>query len=232
MIYQHRLIVARSGRLEKRNEVFEREMLSALDGHGSVLIGAWEVLMGPDAGSAVYQLRQFDSLAAWEQHQERVRLDRQHKGRQANLYPSLDAVDTAIVRLAERSPQMAATWPSVDALRDSPRGFFEQRFLHLRPDSVQDHHALYFDEVLPALKCDGVTLAGLFDTVIGPGSMNAGSHRSIELRRFADLATWQRWREAQDNDPALRRLVRERWAPLTERVDSLLLRPLPYSRMR
>jgi hypothetical protein len=40
------------------------------------------------------------------------------------------------------------------------------------------------------------------------------------------------WREAQDNDPALRRLVRERWAPLTERVDSLLLRPLPYSRMR
>jgi hypothetical protein len=102
MIYQHRLI-ARSGRLEKRNEVFEREMLSALDGHGSVLIGAWEVLMGPDAGSAVYQLRQFDSLAAWEQHQERVRLDRQHKGRQANLYPSLDAVDTAIVRLAERA---------------------------------------------------------------------------------------------------------------------------------
>ena len=124
MIYQHRLIVARSGRLEKRNEVFEREMLSALDGHGSVLIGAWEVLMGPDAGSAVYQLRQFDSLAAWEQHQERVRLDRQHKGRQANLYPSLDAVDTAIVRMAERSPHMAATWPSVDALRDSPRGFF------------------------------------------------------------------------------------------------------------
>ena len=33
-------------------------------------------------------------------------------------------------------------------------------------------------------------------------------------------------------DPALRRLLRERWAPLVERVDSQWLRPLPYSRMR
>ena len=232
MIYQHRLIVARSGRLEKRNEVFEREMLSALDGHGSVLVGAWEVLLGPEAGSGVYQLRQFDSLAAWELHQERVRQDRQQKCRQDQLYPSLDAVDTAIVRLAERSPALPAGWPALEALREAPRGIFEQRFLHFRPDSVREHHALYFDEVLPALEREGVTLTGFFDTVIGPGSMNAGSHRSVELRRFADLATWQRWREAQDTDPALRRLVRERWAPLVERVDSLLLRPLVYSRIR
>jgi hypothetical protein len=62
--------------------------------------------------------------------------------------------------------------------------------------------------------------------------MNAGSHRSIELRRFPDLATWQRWREVQDTDAALRSLLRERWAPLVDRVESLLLRPLAYSRMR
>jgi hypothetical protein len=97
---------------------------------------------------------------------------------------------------------------------------------------VREHHALYFAEVAPALQADGVTLAAMFDTVIGPGSMNAGSHRSIELRRFADLATWQRWREAQDSDPALRRLVREQWAQRIDRVESFLLRPLPYSRMR
>ncbi len=232
MIYQHRLIVARGGRLERRNEVFEREMLSSLDGHGSMLVGAWEVLIGPEAGSAVWQLRQFDSLAGWEQHQERVRQDRQHKGRQDQLYPSLDAVDTTIVRLADRSPALPAAWPPVNALGDAPRGCFEQRVLHLRPDAVGEHHALYFDEVLPALQAEGVALVGCFDTVIGPGSMNAGSHRSVELRRFTDLATWQRWREAQDTDLALRRLLRERWAPLVERVDSALLRPLRYSRMR
>jgi hypothetical protein len=36
----------------------------------------------------------------------------------------------------------------------------------------------------------------------------------------------------QDTDVALRSLLRERWAPLVDRVESLLLRPLPYSRMR
>jgi hypothetical protein len=62
--------------------------------------------------------------------------------------------------------------------------------------------------------------------------MNAGSHRSIELRRFPDLAAWQRWREAQDTDEPLRKLLRERWAPLVDRVESQLLRPMPYSRIR
>jgi hypothetical protein len=46
------------------------------------------------------------------------------------------------------------------------------------------------------------------------------------------MASWQRWREAQDSDPALRQLVRERWAPLVERIDSVLLRSLTYSRIR
>ena len=232
MIYQHRLIVARSGRLEKRNEIFQREMLSALDEHGSVLIGAWEVMLGAESGAGVYQLRQFDSLGAWEQHQDRVRHDRQQKGRQDKLYPALDAVDTAIIRLADQAATLPTTWPEVAALADAPRGFFEQRCLHFRPDTTRQHHELYFDAVMPALECHGATLVGFFDTVIGPGSMNAGSHRSVELRRFPDMASWQRWREAQDSDPALRQLVRERWAPLVERIDSVLLRPLAYSRIR
>ena len=46
------------------------------------------------------------------------------------------------------------------------------------------------------------------------------------------MASWQRWREAQDSDPVLRQLVRERWAPLEERIDRVLLRPLAHSRIR
>ena len=81
-------------------------------------------------------------------------------------------------------------WPGVNAARDAARGFFKQRVLHFRPDAVRDKHALYFADVLPALEREGATLAGFFDTLIGPGSMNAGSHRSVESRRFADLAAW------------------------------------------
>ena len=161
-----------------------------------------------------------------------MRQDRQQQGRKDTLYPSLNLVDTAIIRLAERAPRLPMNWPGVNAARDAARGFFKQSVLHFRPDAVRDKHALYFADVLPALEREGATLAGFFDTLIGPGSMNAGSHRSVELRRFADLAALQRWHEAQDTDESLRRLLRERRDPPVERVESLIMRPLPYSRIR
>ena len=102
MIYQHRQVIVRGGRLETRHRAFQTEALSTLDEHGSVLIGAWEVRIGPEAGCAVYQLRQFDSLAGWEQHQEKVRRDSEFaERRQAKLHPYNDFVDTSIVRMAD-----------------------------------------------------------------------------------------------------------------------------------
>ena len=204
-----------------------------LDAHGSILVGAWEVWIGADAGSAVYQLRQFDSLAAWEQHQERVRQDREaSEKRETRLYPHLDFVDTAILRQNKLAPQLPEQWPGIATAQGTPRGVFEQRTLWLRPDTAREHHELYFNEVLPALEREGATVVGFFDTVIGPGTTNAGSHRSIELRRFPDLAAWQRWREIQDTDAQLRKLMRETWPATLDRVDSLLLAPTDYSQIR
>lgn len=233
MIYQHRLVVARGGRLVRRNEVFRRETLSALEAQSSVLIGAWEVWIGPEAGCAVFQIRQFDSLSAWETHQEALRRSRTFtERRDANLFPALDYVETTIVRLAERSPELRTRWPAVDEVAGMPRGVYEQRTLYFRPDAAARHHEVYFAEVAPALERDGAKLIAFFDTVIGPGTTNAGSHRSIELRRFPDLRSWQLWREAQDTDHALGKLVNGTWLQHVERVDSVLLRPMDYSRMR
>ena len=233
MIYQHRLVLARSGRLEKRHVAFQETALAALDGHGSVLIGAWEVWVGPDAGGAVYQMRQFNSLADWEQHQERVRQDNALVAtRNATLYPHLDYVETAIVRMADGIAPLTTTWPSIESVRGQPTGIVEQRILHFRPGRAQIHHGLYREQVLPALEADGVTALGLFDTVIGPGTSNANSHRSVELRRFDSLATWERWRSRQDTDAQLRQLMKTDWLQTVERVDSVLMRPLDYSRMR
>lgn len=233
MIYQHRLVIARGGRLVKRHAIFERETLSALEAHSSVLIGAWEVWIGADAGSAVYQIRQFESLAAWEQHQDALRRDRTFTStRDTNLFPSIDFVTTSIVRRADGSPELPKTWPGVEAVRGTDRGVYEQRILYFRPELVQSHHQRYFSEVATALEREGATLVAFFDTLIGPGTTNAGSHRSIELRRFPDLAGWQRWRQAQDNDAGLARLTKETWPVLVDRIESTLLAPLDYSRMR
>ncbi|MCC7484013.1 MAG: NIPSNAP family protein [Burkholderiales bacterium] len=233
MIYQHRLVIARGGRLVKRHAAFQREALGALEEHGSVLIGAWEVWIGAEAGCGVYQIRQFESLAAWEQHRERVHQDASLNERyRSNLSPHNDFVETAIVKCADGAPPLAQAWAPVDAVRGTPRGFFEQRILYFRPGTAAAHHRFYFEHLVPVLERDGATLKAFFDTVIGPGTTNTGSHRSIELRRFSDMASWQRWRLAQESDEDLAKLVKESWLGKVERVESVLLYPLDYSRMR
>lgn len=233
MIYQHRLVIVRGGRLDKRHEAFQQEAMLALDDYGSALIGAWEVWLGVDDACAVYQLRQFESLASWEVHQQRVKDDRQlGDRRQQRLYPYNDFVDTSIVRMADQWSPLPSEWPSFEDVRGTERGFFEQRVIYLRPDRSAEHHEFYFDKVAPALESADSKLVALFDTVIGPGTTNAGSHRSIELRRFPDMSSWQRWREAQETDSELKRLVKQEWMARVERVESVLLRPLDYSRIR
>ena len=198
--------------------------MAALEAHGSVLIGAWEVWIGPEAGCGVYQIRQFESLAAWEQHRERVHRDEGLNERyRIGLSHNNDFVETAIVKCADGAPSLAREWAALDAVRGKPRGYFEQRILYFRPGTSAAHHQFYFEHIAPALEREGATLTGFFDTVIGPGTTNTGSHRSIELRRFPDLASWQRWREVQETDRELAKLVKESWLSKVERVESVLL---------
>ncbi|MCB1740749.1 MAG: NIPSNAP family protein [Gammaproteobacteria bacterium] len=233
MIYQHRIVIARSGRLEKRHAQFQSTTMSELDAAGSVLVGAFEVYIGSEAGSAVWQIRQFDSMAAWAEHQSRIRADTAlSEARQTRLYPHLDEVDTSMLMLTDISPELPTRWPAIDAVRGQPRGWIEQRILRFAPGTTAAHHAFYKEHLMDALDRDGSRLIGLFDTIIGEGTSNGYSMRSVELRHFPDLAAWQRWREAQDEDPELAELVKARWLPLVAEVHSTLLRPLDYSRIR
>jgi len=234
MIYQHRIVIARSGRLEKRHAAFQSETMRELDAAGSVLIGAWEVYIGAEAGSAVWQLRQFESMASWAEHQARVGGDDALSDRRTrNLYPHLDEINTSILRLAAGSPALPTEWPEFDAVRGRERGYIEQRILRFRPGpDAAEHHAFHRERLQPALAMAGVQTIGLFDTIIGEGTTNGRSMRSVELRRFADLATWQRWREAQDDDPELADLVKRDWYGRIAEMHTALLRPLDYSRIR
>ena len=233
MIYQHRLVIAREGRLEKRHTAFQQEAMAKLDDYGSVLIGAWEIVIGPDACSGIYQMRQFDNITAWKTHQDRVRADRALTDRRrSNLYPYNDFVDTALIAIAPGMRPLPEKWPSFEDVRGKPRGYIEQRILTFRPDTAEAHHRFYRETMIPVLNREGSEFIGLFDTVIGPGTTNAGSHRSIELRRYSDLSNWQRRHRAQDDDPVLRKLIREDWMSKIVRMDSALLYPMDYSRIR
>ncbi|MGI9422128.1 MAG: NIPSNAP family protein [Hyphomicrobiaceae bacterium] len=233
MIYQHRIVIARNGKLEKRHAAFQANALDALDSAGSVLVGAWEIWVGQEAGSAVWQLRQFDSMAAWAEHQDRVRASSSFtESTNRNLYPHLDAVNTSILRLSEISPPLPQTWPRIDDVRGRERGYLEQRIMTFRPGTTAEHHAFYKRRLLPALEIEGSTLVGLFDTLIGDGTTNSQSLRSVELRRFRDMRAWQRWHETQESDPELSKLVNREWLPHVAQMQSDLMRPLDYSRIR
>ncbi len=233
MIYQHRIVIARAGKLEKRHEQFQAKALDALDAAGSNLIGAWEVYLGQETGSAVWQLRQFESLTAWTELQDRVASDQAlSQARESSLFPYLDEVNTSILRLADISPTLPTKWPAIDEVRGQPRGYIQQRILSFGVGTTTEHHAFYKKAVLPALESDGTRLIGLFDTVIGDGTTNGRSMRSVELRHFSSLENWQIWREAQDNEPSLCRLIKSQWMPRILHMESALLRPLDYSRIR
>lgn len=110
-----------------------------------------------------------ESLAAWEQHRERVHRDAALNDRyRSNLSVINDFVETAIVKCVEGSPQLPTVWGTVDSVRGLPRGFYEQRTLYFRPGTSAAHHRVYFERLVPALERDGAMLQAFFDTVIGP----------------------------------------------------------------
>lgn len=233
MIYQHRIVICRAGRLEKRHEMFQASAMQALDDAGSVLIGAWEVYIGAEAASAVWQLRQFESMARWAEHQDKVRADADlSAARQTKLYPHLDEVNTSILARAEGSPELPTDWPTINEMRGQPRGYIEQRILRHKVGASAEHHLFYRDNVMPALERNGARLIAYFDTLIGDGTTNGKSMRTVELRWFPDLAAWQAWREAQDAEAGLADLIKSQWLPRIAQMETALLRPLDYSRIR
>lgn len=129
-------MIARKERLVERHEAFQHQAMKGLEAHGSALIGAWETWIGSDSQCAVWQLRQFQSLAAWETNQDRVRRDRELGDRiGARVYPYNDSVDTALLILADGLPSLPAISPTIDEVRGQPRGYIEQRVLYFRPDT-------------------------------------------------------------------------------------------------
>jgi hypothetical protein len=68
--------------------------------------------------------------------------------------------------------------------------------------------------------------------MIGEGTTNGNYMQCAELRHFPDLTAWQTWREAQDDDSALSKLIKQDWMPYVLEMHSVLMRPLDYSRIR
>ena len=53
MIYQYRLVIARGGRLEGRQEEFQRVAINTLEDFGPHLVGTSDIYVGNAPGAAI-----------------------------------------------------------------------------------------------------------------------------------------------------------------------------------
>ena len=90
----------------------------------------------------------------------------------------------------------------------------------------------YFDIIYPSYDHPGADLIGLFGTIVGPGSVNGTSLRQVELIRFEDLMAWTDWRKKQKEDIEFNKISRARWFSKIERLNSVIMEPTDFSRIR
>ena len=119
MIYQHRSITCRRGKLQKRTELFKATALKNFEDAGSPLIGSFETITGDDAYGICWQYRQFDSIDQWikqEQHVSGKPICIATQKPVTELTKQIDEVDTYLISLNQRCQPIDKTWPALDEL--------------------------------------------------------------------------------------------------------------------
>ena len=96
MIYQHRSMTCRRGKLHNRTELFAKTRLDKFESFGSPLIGSFETITGQDAFSIAWQYRQFEGFEDWASQQREISDNKQKDAtrKPSTLSPYIDEVDT------------------------------------------------------------------------------------------------------------------------------------------
>ena len=235
MIYQHRSITCRRGKLQKRTELFKATALKNFEDAGSPLIGSFETITGDDAYGICWQYRQFDSIDQWIKQEQHVSGKPIGIGTQkpvTELTKQIDEVDTYLISLNQRCQPIDKTWPAFDKLNVASNVIFIQNIYWFQPSELETAIDAYFELILPTYRVAGVELIGLFGTILGSGSMNGRALRQVELIRFDDLNVWNTYRNILKNDALFQRESRERWLSKIDKVSSVIMEPTDFSRLR
>jgi hypothetical protein len=106
---------------------------------------------------------------------------------------------------------------------------YELRTYHAVPGKLQALHARFVTGALPLFEKHGITPVGFWTTYIGPSN-----NQLIYLLEWEDLGERQRRWDDFSSDPEWLRIKAEteRDGPLTERVQSTILKPTDYSPMK
>ena len=235
MIYQHRSITCRRGKLQKRTELFKQTALRDFESAGSPLIGSFETITGEDANGICWQYRQFDSIDQWikqEQHVTGKPIGISTQKPVTELTKQIDEVDTFLISLNERCQPISHTWTALDEVNTQSNSIFIQNIYWFQPSELEVAIDAYFELILPKYQISGVELIGLFGTILGSGSMNGRALRQVELIRFDDLNVWNNFRNTLKDDVEFQSESRARWLTKIDKVNSVIMEPTDFSRLR
>jgi len=234
MIYQHRAMICRRGKLQKRTELFEKTRLENFESAGPPLIGSFETITGQDAFSICWQYRQFKNIEEWAAQQEFVSTNKPNPptGKTSNISEYVDEVDTYLIQLNSKCPPIRTDWEKFSSINKDIKGVFIQNIYRFQLSELEEAISGYFDIIYPRYDYHGVDHIGLFGTIIGSGSVNRRSLRQVELIRFEDLSVWEDWRNALKVDPVYKKSSKELWFSKVASLDSVIMEPTDFSRIR
>ena len=109
---------------------------------------------------------------------------------------------------------------------------FIQNIYWFQPSELEVAIDAYFELILPKYQIAGVELIGLFGTILGSGSMNGRALRQVELIRFDDLNVWNNFRNTLKDDVEFQSESRARWLRKIDKVNSVIMEPTDFSRLR
>ena len=112
------------------------------------------------------------------------------------------------------------------------KGIFIQNIYQIQLSELDEAIAGYFDIMNPSYDHPGADLIGLFGTIVGRGSVNGRSLRQVELIRFEDLMAWTDWRKKQKEDIEFNKISRARWFSKIGCLNSVIMEPTDFSRIR
>jgi heme-degrading monooxygenase HmoA len=224
-LFEMRTYYAAPGKLDALHERFRRHTVRLVERHGIRSVGYWVPLENPD-NKVIFVVAHSSPEAREESFQNFV----DDPERQAAWKAS--EADGPLVAKREVILMRATDYsPDIQAVRETPGPTFELRAYKAAPGKLEQLHERFRRHTLDLFKKHGMTHIaywtpvekeqGADDTLI---FIMAHESPEAHARSFASFRADPDWIAARETS--------EKDGPLTEKVDSLLMKPADYSPLR
>ncbi len=223
--YEMRIYYAAPGKLAELNTRFRNHTLKLFEKHGMTNIGYWEPLDNPE-NKLIYILSYKDKDArekAWKDFMADPDWQKAQKASEVNG-KLVAKVESIFMKRTDYSPK-------IEASKSKDLRTFELRTYTTPPGKLNDLHARFRNHTTELFKKHGMTNIGYWEVINQDGSepntlVYVLAHKSKEagessFKAFREDPTWVAAKKASEVNGSL-----------TEKVESVYMKPTDYSKIK